>query len=98
MGGCRKWQGASPNCVPGSREMCFTGSGEPGGGRGWGGAEPSPGRAQTPGPWGILAEGLQKQSGVQRTNCGWRQKIETVGKYMKIGPQSTSLEKVGGRR
>lgn len=60
--------------------MCFTRSGEPGGGRGRGGAEPSPGRAQTQGPWGILAEGLQKQSGVQRTNCGWRQKIETVGK------------------
>lgn len=60
--------------------MCFTGSGGPGGGRGRGGAEPSPGRAQTQGPWGILAEGLQKQSGVQRTNCGWRQKIETVGK------------------
>ena len=58
---------------------CFTGSGEPGG-RGRGGAEPSPGRAQTQGPWGILEEGLQKQSGVQRTNCGWRQKIETVGK------------------
>ena len=61
VGGCTKWQGASPNCVPGSRVICFTGSGEPGGGQGRGGAEPSPGRAQTRGPWGILAEGLQKQ-------------------------------------
>ena len=66
-----------------------------------GGAEPSSGHIQIQVPGGIQGEGLQKQrtrSGVQRRNGGWRRKIEIVGKYVKIGPQSTLLEKVGGRQ
>ena len=75
--------------------------GEAGGGSGWGDAESRSGCVQIQVHWGILNEELQKhlvRSGVQTRNCGGRHKIEIVGIYVNIVPQSTHLEKVGGRR